>query len=198
MSSPDIVVLDTRGATDKDSFLAAAARDLGFPDYFGGNWDAFEECVRDFAADRAPVLVVWTGAADVPQNVRETAIDIFSDAFPTGADVLIVDDVSSNSQPDFAVGEQRLQIPSGGLAASQEFWTVVGFQVMDDTCEADAITIRLVEVEGFSAGLGPEIVTADLAELNARLTAGDYRVTETALGLDVSDPHGNLITFTAY
>jgi RNAse (barnase) inhibitor barstar len=198
MSSPDIVVLDTRGATDKDSFLAAAARDLGFPEYFGGNWDAFEECVRDFAAQRTPVLVVWTGAADVPQNVRETAIDIFSDAFPTGADVLIVDDVSSSSQPDFAVGEQRLQIPSGGLSASQEFWTTVGFHVLGNVCEADAISILLVEVDSFSAGLGPEIVTADVAELTSRLTAGGYQVTETALGLDVSDPHGNLITFTAY
>lgn len=198
MTSPDIVVLDTRDATDKAAFLAAAARDLAFPEYFGGNWDAFEECVREFAAARAPVLVVWTGAGGVPEDVRDTAIEIFSDAFPKGADVLIVDDVSATSQPDFAVGEQRLAVPSGGLTASQEFWTTVGFSVLDHTCDADAITIRLVEVEPFSAGLGPQIVTADLPGLAARLAAAGHAITETALGIAVSDPHGNLISFTAY
>lgn len=198
MSSPDIVVLDTRQATDKASFLAAAARDLEFPAYFSANWDAFEECVRDFAEDRAPVLVVWTGALGVPETVRETAIQIFSDAFPMAADVLIVDDVSQNSQPDFAVGEQRCEIPIGGLEACQAFWTTVGFLVVDHTCDADAITIRLVEVETFSPGLGPQIVTADLPGLYARLTAAGYTATETEEGLDVSDPHGTLITFTAY
>ena len=32
---------------DKDAYLGAASEAMGFPDYFGHNWDAFEECVRD-------------------------------------------------------------------------------------------------------------------------------------------------------
>ena len=82
MTSPDIVALDTRGAGDKAAFLAACARDLHFPDYFGGNWDAFEECLRDFGT--GPTLLVWTGAADVPDDVRETALQIFGDSLAEG------------------------------------------------------------------------------------------------------------------
>jgi RNAse (barnase) inhibitor barstar len=31
----------------KEALLVILAQQLNFPDYFGGNWDAFEECVRD-------------------------------------------------------------------------------------------------------------------------------------------------------
>jgi RNAse (barnase) inhibitor barstar len=196
--SPDIVVLDTRQATDKASFLAAAARDLEFPDYFGGNWDAFEECVRDFAADRKPVLVVWTGAAAVPEEVRDTAIEIFSAAFPTGADVLIVDDVQAAAQPNFSGAVERISIPEHGLAAAQQFWEVVGFSVDDTTCEADAIVIRLVPVDDFHPTVGPEIAAADLPGLVHRLQAAGYALSQNPQGIDVSDPHGTLITFVAY
>ncbi len=34
----------------KAEFLARVARDLDFPDYFGHNWDAFADCLGDFAA----------------------------------------------------------------------------------------------------------------------------------------------------
>ena len=37
------------GARDKAGFLAACARDLGFPAHFGGNWDALSDCLNDFA-----------------------------------------------------------------------------------------------------------------------------------------------------
>jgi hypothetical protein len=33
----------------KEELLTTLARRLCFPDYFGGNWDAFEECVRDLS-----------------------------------------------------------------------------------------------------------------------------------------------------
>ena len=41
--------LDGRQARDKRGFLAAAAAAMGFPAYFGHNWDAFEECVNDLS-----------------------------------------------------------------------------------------------------------------------------------------------------
>ena len=37
------------GVRDKAGFLAACARDLKFPAHFGANWDAFSDCVNDFA-----------------------------------------------------------------------------------------------------------------------------------------------------
>ncbi len=37
------------GVRDKAGFFAACARDLGFPPHFGANWDAFSDCINDFA-----------------------------------------------------------------------------------------------------------------------------------------------------
>lgn len=34
--------------TNKETFLRRSGEALGFPDYYGRNWDAFEECIRDF------------------------------------------------------------------------------------------------------------------------------------------------------
>jgi hypothetical protein len=41
------LLMDASGVADKAGFLALAARTLNFPAYFGGNWDAFEECLAD-------------------------------------------------------------------------------------------------------------------------------------------------------
>lgn len=45
--------LDGRRLPDKAAFLAALAKGLKFPDYFGGNLDALEECLGDLP-DFAP------------------------------------------------------------------------------------------------------------------------------------------------
>jgi hypothetical protein len=46
------------GVSDKAGFLAACARDLKFPVHFGGNWDAFSDCINDFAWAAAPGYVI--------------------------------------------------------------------------------------------------------------------------------------------
>lgn len=198
MSSPDIVVLDSRAATDKPSFLAAAARDLQFPEYFGANWDAFEECLRDFVTQRRPVLVVWTGAAGIPTDVRDTAVEIFDATFEDGADVVIVDAVDAQPQPDFAVAQDRLPIPVGGLAQSQAFWTTVGLRVSGHRCEADAVLLELVEVDTFHPGIGPVIAVASMKPLVRQLVAAGYPLVQNEASIDVTDPHGTLITFIPY
>lgn len=198
MSSPQIVVLDTRDATDKASFLVAVARDLGFPAYFGHNWDAFEECARDFADERRPVLVVWTGAAGLPADVRDTAVEILDASFQDGADVVIVDAVQDEPQPDFAVAQDRVAIPIGGLPAAQEFWRTIGLQVAGHRCEGDAVLIELVEVDTFHPGIGPVMAVASLAGLVRRLLAADHGFVQNETSIEVFDPHGTLITFIPY
>ena len=41
--------IDARGIASKPAFLDAFADALHFPDYFGRNWDAFEECLGDLS-----------------------------------------------------------------------------------------------------------------------------------------------------
>ncbi|WGS17227.1 MULTISPECIES: barstar family protein [unclassified Bradyrhizobium] len=50
--------------TSKAALLVALATQLGFPDYFGNNWDSFQECIRDLSwLPPGPVFVTH---ADVP------------------------------------------------------------------------------------------------------------------------------------
>lgn len=42
-------LIDGQMVTDKPSFLKSAGQALGFPGYYGRNWDAFEECVTDMS-----------------------------------------------------------------------------------------------------------------------------------------------------
>jgi hypothetical protein len=37
------------GLASKEALLEALSAALRFPDYFGGNWDALEECIRDLS-----------------------------------------------------------------------------------------------------------------------------------------------------
>jgi len=73
-----------QGITDKASFFAACAEVMEFPDYFGKNWDAFEECLTDLSwakADGYVVLFDKAGPFEAisPQDWR-TAMDIFGQA----------------------------------------------------------------------------------------------------------------------
>jgi len=43
----EIFYLDGREILDKQSFLRKVAEVMRFPDYFGYNWDALEECITD-------------------------------------------------------------------------------------------------------------------------------------------------------
>lgn len=66
----------------KADFLTAAARGLHLPSYFGKNWDAFEECIRDLPP--AEGYLVWIEdpalfARSRPQEWK-TALSILRDA----------------------------------------------------------------------------------------------------------------------
>jgi hypothetical protein len=45
----DLARVDLAGAADKEALLARLAQALGFPDWFGGNWDALEDCLADLS-----------------------------------------------------------------------------------------------------------------------------------------------------
>ncbi len=108
-SRPRQVLIEVRlprGLTTKTALLSAVSSALRFPDYFGGNWDAFEECIRDLSwLPDGDVAIVHE---DVPFNdsshEHATYVAILRDAvarwqssgerrlfvvFPPGAEVKI-------------------------------------------------------------------------------------------------------------
>jgi hypothetical protein len=56
----DLARVDLAGAADKEALLERLAQALAFPDWFGGNWDALEDCLTDLSwrAGTGHVLVL--------------------------------------------------------------------------------------------------------------------------------------------
>lgn len=66
---------------DKQALLAAIARALDFPDWFGGNWDALEDCLTDLSWRTASGhLLVLEGAQHLAPDAAGVLIDVLSSA----------------------------------------------------------------------------------------------------------------------
>ena len=80
----DAVRIDLGGCSEKSEFLERTAAALEFPAWFGGNWDAFFDCLADLSwrPGRGHVLV-FENTADMRRHAPEaldTAITILADA----------------------------------------------------------------------------------------------------------------------
>lgn len=80
----DAVRIDLDGCADKAEFLERAAAALGFPSWFGSNWDAFFDCLADLSWRPARGhLLVFENTADMRRHAPEaldTAVTILADA----------------------------------------------------------------------------------------------------------------------
>jgi RNAse (barnase) inhibitor barstar len=79
----DAVRINFDGCAEKSEFLERTAAALGFPSWFGGNWDAFFDCLADLSwrPARGHVLV-FENTADMRRHAPEaldTAITILGD-----------------------------------------------------------------------------------------------------------------------
>lgn len=71
----------------KEAFLAAVGEALGFPDWYGHNWDALADCLTDLSWMEADGYVIVLERADAFAQAAPTdfatALSIFQDAADT-------------------------------------------------------------------------------------------------------------------
>ncbi|MEW1954216.1 barstar family protein [Terrabacter sp. NPDC080008] len=81
------------GGTDKVSVLEAFATGLDLPDWFGRNWDALLDALRDLDPSRdGPIELVWDHAGALREHDREsydTVVDILEQAAEERDDLLV-------------------------------------------------------------------------------------------------------------
>jgi hypothetical protein len=85
----DVVKFDTASWTSAAEMLDDVAAGLGFPDYFGRNLDALNDCMRDVAsgeygwrADATGLVIVLRGFdafTSVDRRTAQILLDIFAD-----------------------------------------------------------------------------------------------------------------------
>lgn len=54
----DFVARVPQGLTNRDDLFTVLRRELRLPDYFGGNWDALSECLRDLSWINARRIII--------------------------------------------------------------------------------------------------------------------------------------------
>jgi RNAse (barnase) inhibitor barstar len=69
--------LDGRLLSDKHALLAAVGRALDFPDYYGNNWDALEECLTDLDMHPTALGLLIEQADAIPGTVLDTFLEVF-------------------------------------------------------------------------------------------------------------------------
>ena len=110
----DLARVDFAGATGKEALLAHLGRALGFPDWFGGNWDALEDCLTDLS---------WrTGAGHVLLIERQGA-------FSVGGTIL--GDATASQHCDH--GSVEYQIPPDARGVNLLMWHSAAAQAWQDT-----------------------------------------------------------------
>jgi RNAse (barnase) inhibitor barstar len=75
--------LDGRVLADKDALLAALGWALEFPDYYGLNWDALEECLTDMSWRAGPIALHIEHADALASELLHRVMEIFADAAET-------------------------------------------------------------------------------------------------------------------
>jgi len=85
----EVLRIDGSTISGKDELLDTIAEGFGFPDWFGQNWDALEECLRDLdAVNDGYALLVSDATALWAEHPRlaGTLVEVFLDAAADGSD----------------------------------------------------------------------------------------------------------------
>lgn len=77
--SDSLPALDGRALIDKDGLLVALGWALEFPDYYGANWDALEECLMDMSWRPGAIILHIDHADALTPELLDTLVAIFAD-----------------------------------------------------------------------------------------------------------------------
>ena len=76
---PRLSRVSLAGATDKKGLLERLARGLRFPEWFGGNWDALEDCLTDLSwLDGDGHILLIEDASGLPADDFGVLLDVLS------------------------------------------------------------------------------------------------------------------------
>jgi RNAse (barnase) inhibitor barstar len=71
--SAEEITIDVGAARSKQSLHEMFAAVLGFPEYYGMNWDAFWDCVRDAEQSSMPPHLVLKGISELERRLPDDA-----------------------------------------------------------------------------------------------------------------------------
>ncbi|GAA1630755.1 hypothetical protein GCM10009733_029410 [Nonomuraea maheshkhaliensis] len=91
-TGPAPVVVDGRACATRAAFFAEVARALRLPGYFGRNWDALTDSLRDTGAVALVVAHAEDLLADEPPEQLGTLLAVFGDAAGEGATLTLCTD----------------------------------------------------------------------------------------------------------
>jgi RNAse (barnase) inhibitor barstar len=76
----DAIVIDGLACRTRANLFAEFARALDFPSYFGHNWDALTDCLRDASPAALYIAHAVVVLADEPRAQLHILVDVLSDA----------------------------------------------------------------------------------------------------------------------
>ena len=83
MSGENIVILDFSKADSLVQVHDLLKQALGFPEYYGGNWDALSDCLGDFCSDGERHEIELRGFYEMEIGLRSECapmLTVFADA----------------------------------------------------------------------------------------------------------------------
>ena len=76
-----VVRIGLAGVAGKEALLERIARGLEFPSWFGGNWDALEDCLTDLSwTGAAGHVLLLEGSGELPRDECGVLADILASA----------------------------------------------------------------------------------------------------------------------
>jgi RNAse (barnase) inhibitor barstar len=102
-----IARISVDGKGDKESFLHSISRALDFPEWFGGNWDALEDCLSDLSWRHASAHILLFEGTTLSDDMG-ILIDVLSS---------VAEQWAARGTPFFAVFAD----PAGALPLAELF-----------------------------------------------------------------------------